>query len=123
KIYKQQPEDAFYILDISSQLSCAGKSPVRLLEYRYGGLGIRATEKWNKDNSVILTSEGRDRSDADGSTARWCLVQGSLDNDYGGFVMMSYPTNYNHPEPLRVWPENANKTGDVFINYAPAKTR
>src|SRR5690606_66817 len=69
RIYRQQPNDPYYILDITSQLSCASSSPVLLLEYRYGGLGIRATELWNKDNSTTLTSEGKNRREADGSTA------------------------------------------------------
>ncbi|WP_346237260.1 PmoA family protein [Niabella insulamsoli] len=123
RIYKQQPEDPYYILDFTSELSCASASPVLLLEYRYGGLGIRATEAWNKDNSMTLTSEGKNRKEADGSTARWCLAQGSLDDDYGGLVMMSYPSNYNHPEPLRVWPENSNGRGDVFLNFSPTKNK
>lgn len=123
RIYRQQPNDPYYLLDITSQLSCAGSSPVLLLEYRYGGLGIRATELWNKDNSVTLTSEGKNRKEADGSTARWCLAQGSLDKDYGGLEMMSYPSNYNHPEPLRVWPENSNGRGDVFLNFSPTKNK
>ena len=37
--------------------------------------------------------------------------------------MLSYPTNYNHPEPLRVWPENTNGRGDVFLNFSPTKNR
>ncbi|MCH5598074.1 PmoA family protein [Niabella ginsengisoli] len=122
-MYRQQPTDPYYILDITSQLSCASSSPVLLLEYRYGGLGIRATEEWNKDNSMTLTSEGKNRKEADGSTARWCLTQGSLGNDYGGLVMMSYPSNYNYPEPLRVWPENMNGRGDVFLNFSPTKNK
>ncbi|MFV0605547.1 MAG: PmoA family protein [Niabella sp.] len=123
KIYRQQPTDSYYILDFTSQICCAGNSPVLLLKYRYGGLGIRATEAWNKDNSVTLTSEGKSRADADGSTARWCVTQGELNSGYGGLEMMSYPTNYNHPEPLRVWPENANKRGDVFLNFSPTKNK
>ena len=36
--------------------------------------------------------------------------------------MMSYPGNYNHPEPLRIWPENSNKNrGDMFANFSPTK--
>jgi hypothetical protein len=123
KIYKAQPGDAYYIMDISSQLSCAGSSPVLLLEYRYGGLGIRATEQWDNKNSTTLTSEGKDRKGADGSTARWCLTQGRLGNEYGGLEMMSHPVNYNHPEPLRVWPENMNGRGDVFLNFSPTKNK
>ncbi|GAB3012014.1 hypothetical protein GCM10027051_13450 [Niabella terrae] len=115
--------DKYYLMDITVQLSCASSSPVRLLEYRYGGLGIRATEAWNKENSSTLTSEGKTRKDADGSTARWCIAQGSLGNDYGGLEMMSYPSNYNHPEPLRIWPESMNGRGDVFLNFSPTKNK
>ncbi len=123
RVYKAQPKDAYYILDITSQLSCAGPGPVLLLEYRYGGLGIRATEQWDNKNSTTLTSEGKDRKAADGSNARWCLTQGSLGADSGGLEMMSYPANYNHPEPLRVWPENMNGRGDVFLNFSPTKNK
>ena len=48
-------------------------------------------------------------------------MQGEIDNDYAGIVMMSYPTNYNYPEPLRIWPENQNGRGDVFANFCPTK--
>lgn len=123
RTYKPEPNSNYYIMDITVQLSCASASPVKLLEYRYGGLGIRATELWNKDNSMTLTSEDKDRKAADGSTARWCLAQGQLGNDYGGLIMMSYPANYNHPEPLRVWPENSNGRGDVFLNFSPTKNK
>jgi hypothetical protein len=70
---------------------------------------------------MVLTSEGKTRKDADGSTARWCIVQGEIDNDYAGVVMMSYPTNYNFPEPLRIWPENQYDRGDMFANFCPTK--
>ncbi|MCD2423519.1 PmoA family protein [Niabella pedocola] len=124
RIYR--PDDRnnnYYIMDVTVQLSCAGSSPVKLLEYRYGGLGIRATASWNKDNSIIFTSEGKDRKAADGSTARWCVAQGQLNQQYGGLEMMSFPANYNYPEPLRVWPENMNNRGDVFLNFSPTKNK
>src|SRR5699024_8982207 len=60
---------------------------------------------------------------ADGSNARWVIVQGSLDDDYGGAVMMSFPTNFNHSEPLRIWPENAKGRGDVDATYSPTKDK
>ncbi|WP_218779834.1 DUF6807 domain-containing protein [Hymenobacter crusticola] len=119
-----QPKDQeYYIADVTINMSCASPSPVLLLAYRYGGFGWRTTEKWNKDNSEVLTSEGKTRKEADGSTARWCIVQGQLDQDYGGLVMMSYPTNYNYPEPLRIWPETMNGRGDMFANFSPTKNK
>lgn len=121
RIFQPSGNSNYYIADITVQLNCASESPVHLLEYRYGGLGIRATEEWNRDNSTILTSEGKNRKEADGSRARWCMVQGAVNGDHAGLVMMSYPANYNHPEPLRVWPENMNNRGDVFLNFSPTK--
>lgn len=120
RIYQPNNQD-HYITDITIELNCAGESSIKLLEYRYGGLGWRATEQWHKDNSEALTSEGRTRKDADGTRARWCIVQGEIDQDHAGVVLMSYPTNYNHPEPLRLWPENQNGRGDVFVNFSPTK--
>lgn len=117
------PQDNYYIADITVDMNIPGK-PVRLLEYRYGGLGWRATEQWTKENSRVLTSEGKTRKDADGSIARWCIVDGTVDGENAGIVMMSYPTNYNHPEPLRIWPENANRNrGDMFANFSPTKNK
>jgi hypothetical protein len=102
---------------------CASDNPFRILEYRYEGLGWRATAKWNKNNSEVLTSEGKTRKDADGSLAKWCIVQGELDDDFGGMVMMSHSSNFNHPEPLRIWPESMNERGDVFASFSTTKNR
>jgi hypothetical protein len=116
-----QPEKDYYIVDLAFRMNTATHEPVRLLEYRYGGLGWRATQEWNKDNSEVLTSEGKPRKEADGSKARWCIVQGAVGGDYAGIVMMSYPSNYNHPEPLRIWPENQYNRGDMFASFSPTK--
>ena len=123
RVYQPAGPDA-YLADLSIQLNCASASPVRLLAYRYGGLGWRATAQWTKDNSEVLTSAGRTRRDADGTTARWCLVQGQLGPaDYGGVVLLAAPTNYNFPEPLRIWPEDQNGRGDMFASFSPTKTK
>lgn len=122
RVYQPTSPD-YYLADITITLNCASASPVLLLAYRYGGFSWRATEKWNKDNSEVLTSAGKTRKDADGSTARWCIVQGQLDADYAGVVLMSYPTNYNYPEPLRIWLETQNGRGDMFANFSPTKNK
>ncbi|HPH47498.1 MAG TPA: PmoA family protein, partial [Chryseolinea sp.] len=122
RVFQPKANQDYYVVDITIQMNCASESPFKILEYRYAGLGWRATEKWNKENSEVLTSEGKTRKEADGTTARWCIVQGALDADYGGAVMMSYPSNYNHPEPLRIWPENSNN-GEMFAMFAPTKTK
>ena len=119
-ICPRNSQDYFYV-DFYFKMNCSDQSPVTLLEYRYAGLGWRTTGKWDNKNSMVLTSEGKTRKDADGSKARWCIVQGVIDDDYAGVVMMSFPTNYNYPEPLRIWPENQNGRGDMFANFCPTK--
>lgn len=121
RVYSPGHEQDAFIVDFNIQMNCATDSPFKILEYRYAGLGWRTTEKWDNKNSMVLTSEGKSRKEADGSKARWCIVQGEIDNDYAGVVMMSFPTNYNYPEPLRIWPENQYNRGDMFANFCPTK--
>ena len=125
KVYTPEKNKHYYIVDITSKMSCASQSPLLIVAYRYGGLGWRATEFWDKDNSEMLTSEGKTRDNTDGTKAKWIIVYGQLPgNDEGGIVMLSHPSNYNHPEPLRTWDKKANGgSGDVFVNFAPTKDK
>lgn len=125
RVYNPGENKNYYIVDITSKLTCASQSPLLILAYRYGGLGWRATEFWDKANSEMLTSEGKTRDNTDGTKAKWCIVQGVLPgNDSGGAAMLSHPSNYNHPEPLRIWDKTANGgRGDVFANFAPTKDK
>lgn len=112
-----------WICDFITSLNCATDSTVILKEYRYGGFGFRATEEWNNINSRVLTSAGKTRKNADASVARWCIIDGDMKNGRSGILFMSYPANYNFPEPMRVWPEDANKRGDVFFSFSPTRNK
>ena len=111
-----------YLMDITINYECATAQPFKIIKYRYAGFGWRTTEEWDNQNSRVLSSEGNTRENADGSTARWCIVDGTLSKGYGGGLMLSHPENYNHPEPLLVWPENQYGRGDLFVNFATTKT-
>lgn len=113
-----------YLFDYMSTLNTPLDSGILLAAYRYGGgIGYRATEKWNKNNSTVLTSEGRDRKTADGSNARWCIIEGESATPEGrsGILFLSYPANRMHPEPMRVWPEDQNGRGDVYFEFCPIR--
>lgn len=112
-----------WLCDFTSSLNCATDSPVILEEYRYGGFGFRATEEWNNANSTVLTSEGKNRKEADASTARWCMIDGDMEKGHAGILFMGFPDNYNFPEPMRVWPIDANKRGDVFFSFSPTRNK
>ena len=123
RVYKPEEGSNYYIMDFTSEMRCASASPFHIVAYRYAGFGWRATEYWTKDNSEMLTSEGKTRDNTDGTKAKWLIVYGQLPgNDEGGAIMLSHPDNYNHPEPLRIWDKKANGgRGDVFANFAPTK--
>ena len=113
------------LVDYSTTITTPLKSSVMLEAYRYGGgIGFRATEKWDHTNSTILTSEGKDRKTADGSNAKWIIVKGKTGDASGqsGILFLSHNTNKAHPEPLRVWPVGQyNGKGNVFIEFCPIR--
>jgi hypothetical protein len=93
---------------------------ITLEEYRYGGFVFRGADSWNNKTSTFFTSEDMNRDQADGQRARWCVVMGETPE--AGILFMGHPSNFNHPEPLRVWPSDANNgKGDVFINFSPTR--
>ena len=113
-----------WIIDMIIKLNNNLDSLIELTDYRYGGgIGFRATEYWTNKNSQVLTSEGKTRKDADGSFARWCKVEGTFPSGTNsGIVFFSHPDNRAHPEPKRVWPEDANAgRGDVFFEFCPIR--
>ncbi len=113
-----------WLMMFNIQLNNAIDTVIELAKYRYGGgIGYRATEQWTNKNSRVLTSEGKARKDADASHARWCIAEGDFENsDRSGIVFFSHPGNRAHPEPMRVWPENANNgRGDLFFQFCPIR--
>ncbi len=117
-------DEKIYLWDFTSTLNCASSSPLILEKYRYGGFGFRANEIWTNKNSYVLTSEGISRKNADGTRGKWCNVYGEINNGLSGILFMSHSENRDFPEPMRIWPENANGgRGDVFFNFCPVKQK
>ncbi len=117
--------DNRYTVDLVVTLNCPLEGGIILEAYRYGGgLGFRATEKWNTDNSTVLTSGGKTRADADGTEARWVIVEGEsqLPEGRSGILFMSHPDNQAHPEPMRMWPPDQNEgKANVFFEFCPIR--
>ncbi|MDR1583749.1 MAG: PmoA family protein [Prevotellaceae bacterium] len=113
-----------FLWDFESHLHPSTSLPVLLEAYRYAGFGWRGTPEWTKENCEMLTSEGKTRPEIDGTTARWIYVAGDTQTGRSGLLFMGHPDNYNFPEPLRIWDQNANGgRGDAFINFAPTKNK
>ncbi len=114
-----------WIVDLTSTMKNVLDNDIELSQYRYGGgVGFRATEVWDRYNSSVLTSVGKTRKDADGTRARWCDINGQIGNkDHtSGVLFLSHPENRDHPEPMRVWPEDAvGGKGELFFEFCPIR--
>ena len=122
KIRVGKPKQRGYYIDYHTTLRCATSAPVVLESYRYGGICIRVCESWNGQTAEMLTSEGLDRNNADGSLARWCYFQKKPGKDDACILIVPYPSNLNYPEPIRVWDDKANNSrGDLMWNFSPTK--
>ena len=118
-------EENVWVIDYTTSLNSPLQNGIMLDAYRYGGgIGFRATEKWHKYNCTVLTSDNKTRIDADGSYARWCLVEGESEVSEGrsGILFLSHPSNRMHPEPMRIWPMDANNgRGDMYFEFVPIR--
>lgn len=111
-----------YYIDYITTLQCTTNKPVTLESHRYGGIVIRTREDWTSDRTYFLTSEGFTRNNADNTNARWAFFQGKTEKGDASILILSHPSNLNHPEPLRIWDEKANSgKGDMMWNFSPTK--
>ncbi len=117
--------DSSYIADLTVDLTNVLDMDIELEAYRYGGgLGYRATERWDPGNATVLTSEGKNWSEADGTGARWVRVEGesSVPQGRSGILFLSHPENRSHPEPMRMWPPISNEgKANVFFEFCPIR--
>lgn len=112
-----------YALDLYTTLRNVLTDTIIFDAYRYGGgIGFRATEKWNAGSCTVLTSEDYKRDSADGTKARWCIIEGISGSEQGrsGILFLSHPDNREHPEPMRVWPVDSNN-GELFFEFCPIR--
>ena len=119
--FSREGTDA-HVMDVSLRQTTAGK-PVKIVEYRYSGFSWRGPATWDKDNSRMLTSEGRGRDDANGTVARWVMVTGPTPSGTATVLLMSAAAEIAaSPERLRVWDSKAHK-GAPFINFNPVMAK
>ena len=112
-----RPAGNIWLLDIRVRQK-ARDGKVTLPAYRYSGFSLRATESWTKDNSQLLTSEGQNRENANGQTARWAVVGGQAPSGQAAVLMLSAAGAKGDPEKLRVWDSKA-QNGMSFVNFNP----
>ena len=106
----------YHLFDVHILHETVTDEPLHLPEYRYGGLGFRGHWDWNgAQKTFFLTSEGKDRANGHATTANWCHIGGFVDGKLAGVAIMSHPSNFRHPQPMRIHPT------EPFFNWAPSQ--
>jgi hypothetical protein len=125
RVWNIENSSTSYLVDYTTTIESPLENGILFDAYRYGGgIGFRATEKWHKDNTSVLTSENKDRLTADGTSAKWAIIEGASKAKAGrsGILFMGFPENRQFPEPMRVWPIDANGgRGDMFFEFCPIR--
>ena len=105
-------------LDISLRQK-AVDLPVTIMPNHYSGFSLRGPAEWNQDNSVMTSSEGKGREDANGTPARWLLLNGEgTDGPVSILILSAAAKLAGKPEKLRVW-NSKTQNGAVFVNFNP----
>ncbi len=105
--------EGYHKFDLVVSQTANTSSPLVLPEYRYGGVGFRGHKDWDDpDNCTFLTSDGLGR-DGNATRVNWTHIGGHSDGQLAGIAIMSHPSNFRHPQPVRIHPN------EPFFNYAP----
>lgn len=103
--------ESYAIVDLTSA-QAAINGPVTFEPNPLGGILVRGNRDWQR-NAVFMTSEGRDRRSAKGTTARWCYLGGKSGGKQAGIAILSHPSN---PGPEAVYADST----DPVMGFAPA---
>lgn len=85
---------------------------LHLLEYHYGGLGIRGSKYWSPDDKAhfydtarVLTGAGDARPAANHTHPGWVALYGDTPSGMAGIAALDHPDNFRFPQAVRVHPE------------------
>lgn len=106
------PFSEYFLFDLESSQVNITQDTLYLNKYSYGGLAFRGSKEWNshdkayyKNSWQILTSEGKDTSNANHTHARWMDASGKIGDEISGATVFGHPANFRHPQSIRVHPE------------------
>ncbi len=108
-----------YLIDWSIEQKGNGIDTLIIDEYHYGGAAFRGSKYWNTeegafDSKVYFTTSDH-KSQLDGNHTRplWAALYGRVPESFAGVAMMGHPSNFRHPQPIRIHPKMP------YFCYAP----
>jgi len=110
-VIKAYPTTGYFMFDLYSEQLNTSQDTLYVVEYHYGGMGIRGSKEWNVVDSIhytndwkILTSEGKTNADANHTKASWVSAHGLVDGEKAGVTVFGFPDNFRYPQIVRVHP-------------------
>ncbi|MEO0733314.1 MAG: PmoA family protein [Bacteroidota bacterium] len=104
--------DDVFVWDLRSEQTNVSTDTLFLEKHVYGGFGFRGNKLWNEADSVnfssparFLTSEGRERAEANHTRPEWTAMYGEIVGATAGLAVLPHPENFRYPQPVRVHPE------------------
>jgi hypothetical protein len=105
-------DTAPYHFDLRSVQTNVTDDTLFLEKHLYGGLGVRGSRRWNREDSThyageaeFLTSDDRTRVPANHSRPDWLAMYGPIDGATAGLRIYPDPANFRAPQFVRVHPE------------------
>ena len=115
RVYAASTQDDVHVFDLTVTQTTNTDRPLKLPEYRYGGIGFRGHSDWDdQEKCFFLTSDGLGR-DGHATRARWANMSGYANNHLAGFAILGHPSNFRFPQTMRIHPS------EPFFNYAPTQ--
>ena len=111
------------LIDYETRQKNTSDKDITFPAYRYGGpIAYRGPNHWDKDNSKVLTSEGKTREDGHTTRGRWCAFEGPTDKGKATVAILCHPNNHDAPQRMRIWPPDSHN-GAVFFNFVPIQEK
>lgn len=100
------------IVDMEIEQQCATTDEIYLHPYHYGGFAFRGSAHWSSEDEShfeglmqILTADGITSIEKSNHTRpKWLAVYGKIEGETAGFAVLGHPSNFRHPQPVRVHP-------------------
>ncbi len=105
-----------FVFDLTSEQSCAGKSPLVIKQYHYGAMAIRGHDQWFGEDAGFLTNEGKTRENGNHSRPNWVSMFGKIDGKTSAVAVFCHPSNFRYPQHVRLHPKKP------YFCFAPMVT-
>lgn len=121
-------EDAF-VFDLEQVQTNVTESRIVIEKYHYGGMALRGNSQWLSsatDAAGFMTNQGKSREQGNHSRPNWVDMFGPVDGKIAGIAVLSHPSNFRHPQPIRLHPSKPYFSFSPMVesefSIAPGKT-